>query len=159
MLKKLRAFVVVGASWGGVWATTGAALNAWRFLLHARELGLERSLGNLWPWMRIGIRVGGSCGFAAGLAFAILLAVLPPLIDSRISTRWSLGYGIASGLAASLYILSIGYGTMMIPIFAAMFAVTGAFTAWATAAIASREPNPNRHEQVATRVAGHAQRG
>ncbi len=149
MLKRRRAIAVVGVSWASVWAVTGVTLNVCRFLLRAHELGLEISIKNLWGFARVGVEVGGSCGFVAGVTFGVMLTVLPPMTGSRISRRWSVGYGVASGMAASLYILHIGYGTMMLPFFAGVFSLTGAVAAVATAALASREPVLREHEESA----------
>jgi hypothetical protein len=150
MLKRIRAIAVVAGLWAGAWAVTGAALNACRFVFHAGDLGLQLSLTNVLPWVLAGIRVGGPCGLVAGATFGIMLLLVPPLKGVRISKWWATAYGISSGLAASFYILRIGYGDVMLPVFASMFAVIGVITAIAISAVADggRMRNAGAHASV-----------
>jgi hypothetical protein len=62
---------------------------------------------------------------------------------------WSLGYGLTSGALASFYILQIGYGPVMLPFFAGLFAISGALAAIGTAALANHEPTIKLSEHLA----------
>jgi hypothetical protein len=135
VLKKIRAIAVVSGLWACTWALTGTVINTWRFFVDVGHV--DGWISNLWLWARVGIEVGGSGGLLAGAAFGMMLTLLPPLTGSRISSRWSVAYGIVSGLIAPLFLLPIGYGTVVLPFFAGLFSVTGAATAFGIAAVAN----------------------